>query len=204
MTSVLNLPVSAGPEYRIAMPGSPEYHELSRLIQSIFNKSYSADISVSYPQLLAVYDTDGRARSALGMRGAGEEKLFLERYLSQPVEQAVHTLTGITLPREKIAEAGNLASTSMISLRNLMLALSVALIQDGYDYILFTGTEGLKRYLELLGLKPVVYAPADPKQLGDEAASWGRYYDTHPKVMGGPVDEFYHGLIAAYTRRMES
>lgn len=188
----------SSPTYRLAMPGMADYSELSDFIRRIFRKTYDAEVVVAYPQLIGVYAENDTPRAALGMRGADEEKLFLERYLAQPAEKAIRDHTGLTIARQHIAEAGNLASTSMTALRNLMLALSVTLKQEGFEYILFTGTESLKRYLELLGLKPVVFAKADPSVLGKDAARWGKYYDTRPQVMGGTVDDFYHGLLAAY------
>lgn len=184
--------------YRLAMPASGEYAELSELIGQVFKRAYGAQVTVSYPQLLGVYGPDHKPRAALGLRGAGEEPLFLERYLEKPVEQVVLERTGRIIERGRIAEAGNLASMRLSALRNLMFALSVTLKQAEFDYILVTGTESLRAYLELLGLRPTVYAQAQPEKLGQDAASWGRYYDTQPKVMGGTVDDFYHGLLAAY------
>lgn len=184
--------------YRLALPDSAEYDALSQLITQVFARAYKAEVTVTFPQLLGVYNADGVPQAALGMRSGAKEKFFLEHYLDHPAEEEIHARIGLSVSRRKIAEAGNLASISRSALRNLMLALSVTLKQDGFDYILFTGTESLKRYLELLGLKPVVYAEADPSRLGEEVVRWGSYYETRPKVMGGTVDEFYHGLIAAY------
>lgn len=187
--------------YRIALPGTAEYHQLSNLIEKVFIRAYQAQVSVTYTQLLGVYGAGEEPQAALGMRGASEQSLFLEHYLDQPAERAVYTHTGLRFDRSKIAEAGNLASTRMLALRDLMLALSVQLKLEGFEYILFTGTESLKRYLELLGLKPVVYADADPSRLPGGGAAWGSYYATGPKVMGGTVDELYYGLLAAYGKR---
>ena len=197
-TLSLQAEVTSAPTYRLALPGMQDYSELSNLISRIYRKNYDAEVTVAYPQLIGVYAENGSPRAALGMRGAGEEKLFLENYLAQPAEKAIRDHTGFIIPRNRIAEAGNLASTGMTALRNLMFALSVTLKQEGFEYILFTGTESLKHYLEILGMKPVVFARADPALLGEDAVRWGKYYDTKPQVMGGTVDDFYHGLLAGY------
>lgn len=187
--------------YRLADVGQSEYETLSDIIARVFRKAYSADVSVSYPHLLGVYGAEGKPSAALGMRGADEQELFLEHYLDLPAEQAVLAKTGMQFGRHQIAEAGNLASTRLTAFRDLMLALAVALRQQGYEYILFTGTESLKRYLELLGLQPIVYADANPARLESDAKNWGTYYDTHPKVMGGTTDAFYYALLAAYCKK---
>lgn len=186
---------------RLAHQGDAEYEILSELIATIFQQAYGARVMVSYPTLIGVCGQNSKAQAALGLRGASEEPLFLERYLTTTAEKAVAQHTGLRLPRHQIAEAGNLASTRIAALKDLMFALSLTLKQQGYRYILFTGTQSLKRYLEALGLKPVVYAEADPALLGDEAQDWGRYYDMKPKVMGGTTDEFYYGLLSAYRRK---
>ena len=206
MTSTHTMPIlhAVNNPYRIAFPGTVEYHQLSELIGKVFASTYGAEVMVGYTQLLGVYGTTGTPQAALGIRGAGEHRLFLEHYLDKPAEQAIYESTGRQLARAKIAEAGNLASTRMTALRDLMLALSVQLKLEGFEYILFTGTESLKRYLELLGLRPVIYAEANPERLPGGASRWGRYYDTKPKVMGGAVDEFYYGLITAYGRHGKS
>lgn len=187
----------------LAQPEDPEYAVYSELIASVFRQAYNAHVMVSYPTLIGVCGKDNTPKAALGLRGASEEALFLESYLEKPAEQAIAEHTGLHIPRQQIAEAGNLASTRIGALKDLMFALSLTLKQQGYRYILFTGTESLKRYLEALGLNPVVYAHANPNRLGNNAAFWGKYYEMNPKVMGGTTDEFYYGLLSAYRRKDE-
>lgn len=192
---------TASKTFRIALPDCMEYQQLSRLIESVFKRAYEAEVLVTYPQLLGVYANDGNPQSALGMRGAHEQKLFLEYYLDKPAQQVIFDKTRLRFTRSKIAEAGNLASMRITALRDLMFALSIQLKQEGFEYILFTGTESLRRYLQLLGMEPVVYAKADPARLPEGSINWGKYYDTNPMVMGGAVDTFYYGLISAYSKR---
>lgn len=188
---------------RLAHHGDAEYAIFGELIATVFQQAYDAQVMVSYPTIIGVCGRDGKPQAALGLRGAAEEQLFLERYLGIPAEQAVAERIGLCLSRHEIAEAGNLASTRVAALKDLMFALSLTLKQQGFRYILFTGTESLKRYLEVMGLRPVVYAEADQARLGDEAQYWGSYYDMKPKVMGGTTDQFYYGLLAAYQRKDE-
>lgn len=187
--------------YRLAEPGmNKEYTELSDLITLTYKKAYDAEVMVTYPQLLGVYDRTGAPQAALGIRSAAQGTLFLERYCDRPVEEEVFLKTGRHIPRHQIAEAGNLASTRVTALRDLMLSLSVALINQKFRYVLFTGTQNLKHYYELLGMNPDVFMDADPARLGQDAARWGRYYDTKPQVMGGLTHAFYEGLMAAYRK----
>ncbi len=189
---------------QLAEQGDPHYTIFSDLIASTFKKAYNARVMVSYPTLIGVCGKDGNPQAALGLRGAEEEPLFLERYLDMPAQEVIARRIGLTLSRHEIAEAGNLASTRTAALRDIMFALSLTLKQQGFRYILFTGTESLKNYLEALGLKPVIYAEANPARLGEEAHHWGSYYDMKPKVMGGTTDAFYEGLLTAYRRRDKS
>jgi len=186
---------------RLAHNGEAAYSTFSQFISTVFRKSYDAKVMVSYPTLIGICGSDGTPKAVLGLRGAEEEPLFLERYLDVAAERAVEAQEGIHIFRHEIAEAGNLASTHVSALKDLMFALSLSLKQQGYRYILFTGTQSLKQYLESLGLRPRIYAFADPSRLGHDAANWGRYYETKPLVMGGTVDEFYYGLLGAYRRK---
>lgn len=188
--------------YRLAEPGmSKEYDELSALIQRMYKRNYGAEVHVTYPQLLGVYDKMGVPLAALGIRSAEESKLFLENYFDQPIEDVIYNKTGTHIPRHQIAEAGNLASTRITALRDLMLSLSVSLISQGFAYVLFTGTQNLKHYYEMLGMEPDVFIDASPSRLGDDAPQWGTYYNSKPQVMGGLTQEFYSGLLAAYRKR---
>jgi len=158
-------------------------------IVAVYRAAYGADVEVTYPLLMGFMDAGRKPLAALGIRCTDEESpLFLERYLDHPAERYVQA------PRYAIAEAGNLASAGKSDILMLLYGLACHLEQEGMEYILFTGTSLLKRYLNTLTLYPQVLAEADPARLGKNAARWGTYYATRPKVMAGSVPAFRAGL----------
>lgn len=180
---------------KLAEYGSAGYEIMAQHIEEIFKKHYDAEITVSYPRLIGLVDDADNVKAALGVRRAFHHKpLFLENYLELPAEKHLSTLTGQDVQRHAIAEAGNLASTGKNGIIRLLYALACHLDQEGVEYIIFTGTSLLRRYLHGLGMYPLVLAEANPEKLGDNAACWGSYYDTRPKVMAGSVRTFRTGL----------
>jgi hypothetical protein len=182
-----------------ALPGSAEYKSLSRHITTIFQKTYGASIYVTYPLLMGFMDSDKLPIAALGVRRADDNiQLFLEGYLDQSAETYIMEITGQSIPRHAIAEAGNLASAGKNNLLMLLYGLAFYLDNMGISYIIFTGTLFLERYLHSLNLYPHILADAKPERLDGDAAVWGTYYDTHPKVMVGNVKIFRTGLEAYF------
>jgi hypothetical protein len=183
----------------LAHRGEHEFNFLSQHITNIFRKTYNADIVVTYACLLGFMNAQDKPLAALGIRYAAEESpLFLERYLDKPVDVCLQAITGERIARHTIAEAGNLASSGKADILMLLYGLACHLDHEGISTILFTGTALLKRYLHSLGLYPHVLAEADPARLGEDAARWGTYYATRPKVMAGNVLAFRKGLEAYF------
>ena len=81
--------------------GSPRRQEAESFIRSVFAHHYGADVSAFAPNLLLLEQND-RTIAATGWRAASDESLFLERYLDQPIEQAMAKLAGQPVARERI------------------------------------------------------------------------------------------------------
>ena len=179
--------------------GDVGYRVFARHIAGIFQQNYGAKIAVNYPLLMGFVDDSNEPIAALGIRYAiVESPLFLERYLDNPAEIILQNITGKQISRCTIAEAGNLASSGNGDILRLLYALACHLETVGMEYILFTGTSLLRRYLNSLGLYPHILAEAKAERAGENAANWGTYYDTRPKVMAGNVNEFRKGLEAYF------
>ncbi len=142
---------------------TPLAHTVSDFIRRRFLHSYGAT-------LLA----------AVGVRNAEQERLFLEDYLSVPV-QTLMPEPGTR--RSGIAEIAHLAGVEAGVSRYLFASLSVWLDAAGYDWVVCTGTDQLRNSFHRLGIATQVLADADPSKLPDGGAGWGRYYDHHPVVM---------------------
>ncbi len=165
---------------------SPRRDEAERFIQSVFLRHHAARVTSFAPELLLI-ETPEQVLAAAGWRGAGEQPLFLERYLDDPVEVLLARLTGQPLSRDRVVEVGHLASEKPGASLHVIVALARHLAQSGYEWVVFTATRELVRLFTRLGLPLLALAKADPARLGDAAKAWGRYYDTQPVVVAGRI-----------------
>lgn len=174
--------------------------EVEDFIIGVYAKAYGAQIGVHYPVLMSVRDDTGRILAALGFRYAAGEPLFLEQYLSAPVDNVLNTA------RTDITEIGNLASAGGGASLFLFAALSAYLHSKNQKYAVITSTDFLEKRFHDMGLKPKRLADADPALLLRKDENWGIYYDTHPRVLAGQVDQGYKRLQnvlgAHYTENM--
>ncbi len=213
MTDPLTMSTCCPPDFREVVPVircagrwlsriAPETsmaETVAGFIRRRFLQAYGADPALRIPELLALTTAQGSLLAAVGVRNAGQEHLFLEDYLSVPVE-AVMPLPGTD--RRKIAEIAHLAGVEAGVSRYLFASLSVWLDATGYDWVACTGTDQLRNSFHRLGIATHVLASADPARLPDGGAGWGRYYDHHPVVMAINVAEGMSALRQAGLLRL--
>lgn len=161
----------------------PERRRVEDFIHDIYARSYDADITVAYPMLMSVRNTDGDILAAVGFRYADHESLFLEHYTNAPIEQVLKT------PRDRIVEIGNLASAGGGASIFLFAALASYLDFKKIDYATVTGTDYLHRTFEKLGLNPQKICDASLEAVQCDGQNWGSYYDTNPRVLAGSVPQ---------------
>lgn len=188
--------VATASDYRLTPV--PERHaqrtDLERYIAERFDAEHGARLTHFQPTLLALIGSEGQLLGAAGYRDAGAGPLFLEQYLDLPIEAAIRERTGLALPRSAIVEVGNLSASTPGGARLLIRAVTDQLYTLGYTWVCFTATRPLHNAFRRLGLAPLVLADADPARLGGEAALWGRYYDSAPQVVAGPIALGYRKL----------
>ncbi|MDY6799518.1 MAG: thermostable hemolysin [Pseudomonadota bacterium] len=168
-------------------------------IRRRFRLAYGAEPLLRIPSLLTLTTAQGTLLAAVGVRNAGHERLFLEDYLTEPVE-AVMPEPGAE--RVRIAEIAHLAGVEAGVSRYLFAALSVWLDSARYEWVVCTGTDQLRNSFHRLGMATHVLAEADPARLPDGGAGWGRYYDHQPVVMAISVTEGINSLRAAGLLRL--
>lgn len=177
-----------------------EREAVEKFITDIYAQTYDAKIGVHYPTLMSVQDENGKILAALGFRNASEESLFLEQYLTHPIDEILDT------PRPSITEIGNLASAGGGASLFLFAALSAYLHDKKQSHAVITGTQYIEGRLRTLGLKPTRLAKADPSLLLQSGENWGSYYNTDPYVMAGQVARGYKrlqkALGATYTPKL--
>jgi hypothetical protein len=166
--------------------GSPRRAEAEAFIRTTFAAHYGAQVPAFAPNLMLVEDDRGLL-AATGWRCAGDEPLYLERYLDTPIEHSISRVAGHEVERTRIVEVGNLASAKAGTSLEVILALARHLDQLGYDWVTFTATRTLVGIFHRLRLPLLALATANPERLGEEASAWGRYYDTAPIVVAGRI-----------------
>ncbi len=169
-------------------------HDLESFVRERFRAAWGAEVDELSPWLVGVRDHTGRLAAVAGLRPAITGPLFLEHYLDRPVEEVIAAHTGAPVTREEIIEVGNLAADHAGGSRTLIVALTAYLHQAGATWVCFTGGPLLHNAFCRLGLAPICLASARPEALGSAAARWGRYYDQHPHVFAGRVEEGFLGL----------
>jgi hypothetical protein len=167
--------------------GEPNRAEVEHFIETVYASRYGSVITRHYPWLMSVRDERGNIAAAVGLRVASDEPLFLEHYLSTPIETALRDATQRAVQREEIVEIGSLASAGQGASIFLFVALAAYLRQRGFVYAVVTATKTLRRSFALFGLEPLELAIADAGLLPDKGQSWGSYYDRDPKVLAGAI-----------------
>lgn len=186
---------ASGPGLRLvrAAPGHQRF-VVEAFIRRRFAETHAARITRFMPCLFGLHAADGSLHGAVGLRLATAEPLFLERYLDQPIEQAIGQRCGRAADRREIVEVGNLAADGHGTSRRLIVSLAEKLSGQGLRWVAFTGTPALLNSFRRLGLSPQRLGPADPSRVGAELSDWGRYYDCRPQVMVGRIPEGYREL----------
>ncbi|WP_434339996.1 thermostable hemolysin [Motilimonas cestriensis] len=157
-----------------------------RFIQYRFYQAYGAKVADFLPHLLALVDRETNIKASLGFAPASQRPLFLEQYLSQPVELCIADALGVMPPkREQIVEMGNLASDSYGATRRLILNLAGYFLQQGYRWLTITATSQVRNSFSQLGLNPYSHLLADAKisALTKPTSDWGSYYEFEPQVL---------------------
>lgn len=161
----------AGRWFNEIRPDTAMAETVAGFIRRRFLHAYGAEPSLRIPALLALTTAQGTLLAAVGVRNASLEKLFLEDYLSVPVE-SVMPVAGVE--RHRIAEIAHLAGVEAGVSRFLFASLSVWLDGAGYGWVVCTGTDQLRNSFHRLGIATQVLATADPAMLPDGGAGWGR------------------------------
>ncbi len=185
-------------ELELLGPDHPDRSSLQRFIADAYWLSYGARIHHFAQCLVGLRRGNGEWSAGLGYSLAGDDALFIEHYLDEPVEAVIGERLQVPVRRNQVVEVGNLAASGPGAGRCLIVRMA-ALLQDlGRPWIVFTSTRSLLNSFARLDLAPILLAPADPRRLPDQGRAWGSYYDSDPQVMTGNV----HVALAQLTSRI--
>ena len=162
--------------------------QVEAFLKSRYKKYYGAELTCFLPNILCLRDEDKKIIAALGFRMVDHNPLFLEQYLSRPIENYLSDLSNVTQQRNKIVEVGNLASVSAGGNRWLIAALTAFLKGEGAHWVVFTALPPLLNSFANMGIEIFTLQQANPGFMSaEELMGWGKYYDYKPVVATGNV-----------------
>ncbi len=183
--------------FRLTEHVGSERAAVESFISRCFAESFGSRIDAFMPRLFSVRDHTGKICGAFGLR-SGTRKLFLEQYLDEPIEQAVAAFAGSKPERRTIVEVGHFCGSFPGAVRAMISLLTGHLHHEGFEWVAFTGTTGLRNAFCRLGLSPFDIQAASASRLPPESrAAWGSYYDHGPRVLIGNILEGYRAMRAA-------
>ncbi len=180
---------------KVVHKGQSGWEEATQVVAETFARTYGAQLKHFMPHFIRVSDRRGECRAVLGYRDAESEKLFLEVYLDEPIEQAITRYLGYPVDRSTIVEVGNLAEMEPGDARMAIIAATAFLYTAGYRWVVFTGVARLRNAFRRLGMEPKELMTADESRLSEkQRADWGRYYDGNPVVCFGDIEQGHNNL----------
>jgi hypothetical protein len=178
-----------------------ERPQVEDFIRRRFARAYRARLARLMPALMALY-RGSEIAAACGLRHASGEKLLLETYLDDPVEDALSASAGTRLTRHDILEVGNLAVARAGYARRLIIHLTHFLHAGGPGWVVFTAIPALRNSFADLGIPLVTLGAADGTRLESAArAEWGSYYEQSPLVTAVNVAAAFETLCEAACTR---
>jgi hypothetical protein len=172
------------PRWAVHAPGDAQRAAVEDFIRKVFAQRYGADVRHFAPMLVSLRD-GGEVVAAAGYRGAGGAPLFLERYLSAPVESLLASAAPERPARHGVVEVGHLAASRSGEGLRLIALLGAHLAARNLQWGVFTITAELRHLFIRLGVTPLALGTAQAAALGDDAAHWGSYYEHEPVVLAG-------------------
>ena len=170
--------------------------EAEGFVRDIYAHEYGARITQFADQLICRSGPKGEILCVAGLRLA-EDGFFSEQYLTEPIEVALSHATGRNVRRDEIFEVTSLASRSPREIAAFFDDIIAIGVRCDLSWSFFTLTRRLSLLVQRRRLAPIYLADAEPCRVAD-AASWGRYYETEPKVYGVCGVELLHALAPRF------
>lgn len=165
-----------------------ERSNVERFIHGVYRERYGARVQHYAPVLVSLRNAEHEIIAAAGYRIADRAALFLERYLSQPVEALLARDTTQGVARARIVEVGHLSASQVGAGKRLIHLMGPHLAGLGLEWVVSTLIQELQHLFVRLGITPLALGVADPALLGAAASDWGSYYDHRPVVVAGRID----------------
>jgi hypothetical protein len=205
--------LTPGPTLQFHSAASNKRDAVENYIADQFNRIYGANIRDFMPLFLSM-TCQTSLITAVGLRPAHQQSLFLEQYLPRPIETFVSTVAGNTVNRNQITEIGNLVATQRGAIQLLFLMLTAVLQRTHFEWVVFTATPQVHKMMTRMGMQLHELYEADPTLLKrSHISEWGSYYDSRPKVVTVNVNDAmdcllqrsgYRNAISLYQSRIQT
>jgi hypothetical protein len=186
---------SDNPTFKLTEHVGIDRSTVETFISQRFAESFGCHIEAFMPRLFSVRNREGEICGAFGLRSANRN-LFLEQYLDAPIEKTIAARAGSKVERRAIVEVGHFSGAFPGAVRAMIGLLTEHLHRDGFEWVVFTGTAGLRNAFCRLGLCPIDVQAATADRLPEEdRGTWGSYYDHAPRVLIGNIREGYRAML---------
>lgn len=171
-------------ELDVVYPLHPLWNSVVEHVSLRYQQAFGADLRVFMPGYLTLLDANSIV-SVCGFRIAADEPLFLEQYLDAPAQDLISQLFETHVERSNLVEFGHLASFAKGMSPLHFLLIAEYLVDNGFEWCIFTATDPLYALMSRLGLDPRLITSADAEKVLDSEKTWGTYYEHQPKVFAG-------------------
>lgn len=172
---------------------------IERHILDSYQNKFSASLAHFMPTLVSANLPGQAAHLSFGLSSAHEHALYLENYLSEPIERALSNAVNIQIKRQAVVEIGNLAFSNTATIRDDLIAIAYFCYALGYQYVVCTATRMLRLVFLKAGIKPIFLGDACPDDAPHDGTHWGAYYEAAPQIIGGNIAMGIEHLL--YARR---
>lgn len=177
----------------IVAPNHPLWPQVTQQLTKRYEQAFDAHLGTFMPEFMTLL-IDGHITSLCGFRNAGDEALFLEQYLDEQAEVILSQHFQVNIERSSVIEFGQLASFAQGNSPIHFFLMAEKLVEQGYEWCIFTATDPLHALMKRLGLTPVVIADASADRVPEAETIWGTYYQHKPRVMAGNLVQGYQLL----------
>jgi hypothetical protein len=197
-TPAVEVPAAArpigGPAFELFEHVGADRAAVESFISQCFADNFGSRVEAFMPRLFSMRNRNGDICGAFGLRSANRN-LFLEQYLDMPIEETIAARVGGKVERRAIVEVGHFSGTFPGAVRAMIRLLTERLHREGFEWVVFTGTTGLRNAFCRLVLCPLDIQAATADRLpADARAVWGSYYDYAPRVLVGNIQEGYRAM----------
>lgn len=192
---------SQGGQYRLQLvePEQEDRPEAQAFIAEAYRRVFDARLSEFYPSLVSLHSADTGLQGVAGARYAEGQPLFVEQYLTAPVDRLLSQMGGSSTSRSQVVEVGNLSVSRAAMTYPFISLIGGWLMSHGIDWIVYSLTDSLQRLFSRSGVELLDLGPARSERLAPSDNDWGSYYQHGPRVMATPLSsglfnfQLHHG-----------